>query len=41
MNKTGRWTYNDPGNEYWNNDDFETESEAIEAAFEDEQLENE
>lgn len=38
MNKTGRWTYNDPGNEYWNNDDFETESEAIEAAFEDEQF---
>lgn len=36
MNKTGRWTYNDHGNEYWSNDDFETESEAIEAAFEDE-----
>jgi len=36
MNKTGRWTFNDKGNEYWENDDFETRNDAIEAAFADE-----
>ncbi len=36
MNKTGRWSYNDHGNEYWNNDDYESREDAIEAAFQDE-----
>lgn len=36
MNKTGRWSYNECGSEYWSNDDYETRQDAIEAAFENE-----
>jgi hypothetical protein len=34
MSRDGKWTFADVGEEIWNNEDFDTREEAIEAGFE-------